>query len=136
MAKSATKSSKGKGKAKSSDKATKSKSNGQTPKQREALAKKVAKLKGQGKGWDEIIEATGVKGPATARKLLREFKLDSGVVRERQSGRKSKKGKSENDGSSKGKSKRGKSKSRAKAKGRKGKTSRNRRTKGKTNPST
>lgn len=88
----ATKTRKGKGKASAKTSTTKAKAptakagkakakkstNGgfdlrsMTDKQRTALGKKIAQMRGKGSSWAEVQEETGVPGSITGRKLMRE----------------------------------------------------------------
>lgn len=44
-----------------------------TDAQRKSIGQRVVKLRKAGNGWPEIMEATGIAGGLTGRKLMREF---------------------------------------------------------------
>jgi hypothetical protein len=57
---------------------------------RKLLAEEIIELRSEGKGWPEIKTLTGVKGPATGRRLMREFGGEAAIVKQKRGRRKSK----------------------------------------------
>lgn len=75
------------GKKSAAERVAKPKSNGKpTDAQQKAMATKVAKMRADGSGWGDIIKATGVKGPATARKLMKQFGVGTDTIQRRGGG--------------------------------------------------